>query len=218
MNLFIVDCKNKHLIDNVFLDPRKNILLIYGKKDSSFFKVCSNIHFVSSLSDCKKYFKFANKVILVDKISFIDPLGIKKINTIPKGSFYASSFSNDDEIYMMQVMGILPEILNGRWHDNYINENKLSELDLEEDLIENFIFEKDKSKFNFVKYKTQTSRDILISSKIKKLSNSINSKQNISELIDKFHKEDDLFLSSKVWYYKKDLNGYSDRLYKTYKH
>ena len=133
---------------------------------------------------------------------------------MPKGSFFASHLSGSDELYMMQVMGFVPEILNGKWHDNYIDKSNLENTDLKEDFIEKYIFEKNKSIFDFNKYIVKNERDVLITTSKNKFCKELKSKKNISDLIKGFSSKENIFLYPKIWYLSEDINNSCERLYK----
>ena len=80
MNLFIIHHENTHLCDKINLDSSKNKLVVHGPKNYDFFKVCKNISFVENISDIYKYVNLSKRIVVIDKIQFIDPIGIKKIN------------------------------------------------------------------------------------------------------------------------------------------
>lgn len=214
MNLFIIHHENTHLCDKINLDSSKNKLVVHGPKNYDFLKVCKNISFVENISDISKYINLSKRIVVIDKIQFIDPIGIKKINYMPKGSFFASHLSGSDELYMMQVMGFVPEILNGKWHDNYIDKSNLENTDLKEDFIEKYIFEKDKSIFDFNKYIVKNERDVLITTSKNKFFKELKSKKNISDLIKSFSLKENIFLYPKIWYLSEDINNSCERLYK----
>jgi hypothetical protein len=215
MNLFIVHHENTHLCENVQLDCSKNKLVVIGERNLNFFKVCKNVSFVNHISKSIRYIGLAKRIALIDKTDFIDPIGISNINYMPKGSFFASNLSGPEELYMMQVMGFLPEILNGKWHDNYIDNSNLDQTDLKEDFIEKYIFEKDKSIFDFNKFKIKTTREILITTRKSSFIKHLKKENNISNVIKNFNENENIYLNPKIWYLKKDINNYCERLYKS---
>lgn len=218
MFVFIVHSDNTHLIGNVSLDEHKNKLIVIGEKNKDYFKVCKNINFFSNIFESKKSINFPKKIILIDKIDYVDPKGIEQIKFLPEGSFFGSSFNGSDELYIMQVMGNVPDILNGKWHDNYINQSNLSKTDLNENLIEKFIFEKNHSLFDFNKYKTLSTRKIFITDSFLSFKKTLEKKSTIESVINQLSNFTNPFLTSKVWYLEKDTDNYSERLYKSSQH
>ena len=91
-----------------------------------------------------------NKIVIINNISYLDLGGVKKLLNLPPGSFFGASLTGALELYMLQVMGVIPEFINGRWHDNYIFESKLSETDLKFDCLETYIFNKNNFFFNSI--------------------------------------------------------------------
>lgn len=215
MTVFIVHSDNTHLIGNITLDEHKNKLIVIGEKNKDYFKVCKNINFFSNIFESKKSINFPKKIILIDTIDYIDPKGIEQIKFLPKGSFFGSSFNGSDELYIMQVMGIVPDILNGNWHDNYIDQSYLSKTDLHENLIERFIFEKNSSIFDFNKYKTLSKRKILVTDSVFTFKKSLEKKSTFESVINQISNLTSPFLTSKIWYLEKDTDNYSERLYKS---
>jgi hypothetical protein len=216
MNLIICDSKNIHLINKIKIDGKKNKLIIVGDRNKNFYLICKNIKFVSCVTDILKLKSKYHKYIFIDKIQYLDPEFINKIKYLSPGSFYASNFFGDDELYIMQVMGFLPDILTGNWHNEYINRCNLSKTDLKFDFLEKYIFTKNKEIFNFNKYHTLNPRNILITNKINKVKNCINGTKNISDFIDKYHSEEKIYLLGNIWSLNdnEDQEEYVNRLYK----
>lgn len=218
MFVFLVHSENTHLIDNITLNEHKNKLVVIGQKNTDYYKICKNIKFFENIFESRKIINLAKKIILIDKIDYVDPKGIANIKFLPKGSFFGSSFNGSDELYIMQVMGNLPDILNGKWHDNYIDQCNLTQTDLYENLIEKFIFEKNYSSFDFNKYKTLSSRKILITDSVKAFKRSLKRNSTFETVINEISTVKKPFLTSKVWYLEKDTESYSERLYKSSQH
>lgn len=213
MSLYIVNSSNTHLIGNVFLDPNKNKLVIVGEKNKNFYQICKNVSFVKNIKDSKKFISLFHKVMLIDQISYIDPNGIRNINSFPDGSFFCSNLCGSDELYMMQVMGHLPEYLNGTWNDNYIENCDLDKTDLADDFIEKYSFNKDKNKFYYNKFMTNKFHSVLITTEKNKLYKSISS-NSFKDILKHFSKS--IFISSKIWYCNIESEIINERLYKSH--
>jgi len=213
MHLVICHSKNLHIINKVSLDKNKYKLLIFGHKNSEYYKVCKNVSFVNEVSRINKYLNNASYITIIDHISYLDPKCFYKKH---RGSFFASNLCGDDELYLMQVMGFAPDELTGTWHDEYINHSNLSNSDIKYEFLERFLYEKDKTKFFFNKYCSVQSRDILFTNSTSKLRHSIKKSKTIKDLILNFKNKFDPFLFSKFWYlsYSEENDDYSNRLYK----
>lgn len=216
MNLIICDSENTHLINKIKIDDKKNKLIIVGKRNKNFYSVCKNIKFISCIAEILKFNFNYRRYIFINKIQYMDPELINKIKYLSPGSFYASNFFGDDELYVMQVMGYLPDILTGHWHNEYINKSNLSKTDLKYDFLEKYIFTKNKSIFNFNKYHTLYPRDILVTSKINKVKKCISGTKNISDFIKKYNSEEKVYLLGNTWFLndKENQEEYVNRLYK----
>jgi len=217
MHLVICDSKNLHFINKIKLDKNKYKLLIFGCRNSEYYKVCKNVSFINEVSKIKKFLNKVSYVTIIDHIAFLDPKCFFKKH---RGSFFASNLFGDDELYLMQVMGFAPDELNGVWHDEYINHSNLSNSNIKYEFLERFLYEKDKTKFFFNKYKSIQSRDILFTNSTSKLRNSIKKSKTIRDIILNFKNEFNPFLSSEFWYlnYSEENHDYSNRLYKYFKH
>lgn len=214
MNLIICDSKNTHIINKLSFDNIHFKLVIVGEKNLEYKSVCKNVKFIDHLHEIEinKYKKY----IFLDETQYIDPEIFEKINNLSHGSFFASNFFGDDELYMMQVMGHLPEILTGHWHNEYINRSNLSKTDLKYDFLEKYLFTKNKNIFYFNKYKSLSTRNILITDKINKIKKCILGTKTINEFVKKFSKKENIYLSGNIWYLDdtEDQYQYVKRLYK----
>lgn len=217
MHLVICDSKNLHLINHFKLNPEKFRLLIFGPRKSEYYQVCKNIRFIKNTNEICKNLNSAKTVTILEHISFLDP---KCLYQIHDGSFFGSNIFGDDELYIMQVMGFAPDELNGTWHDEYINFSNLSQSDIRYEFLERFLYEKDKNKFNFNKYKTIQLRKVLITNSTNKLKHAVKNTKTLLDVIQNFKNKFDPFISSKFWYldYSEENDDISNRLYKHFKH
>lgn len=156
--------------------------------------------------------KKIKSILILDDIDYLNEDSIDIFMKSNLKSLSGCNFYGNEEIYLSQVMGLLPDILFEDWHDNYIDKNHLGSSDLPEDLIENFIYSR---KINFNKYRSSTFKSVCFTKnnifsktknfKIKTI------KDLISTLIDK-----NTYIKSGCWYIEKDKTSERiiSRLYK----
>ncbi len=217
MHLVICHSKNTHIINKVFLDENKYKLLIFGQKNSEYYKVCKNINFIYNKNKINKYLNNANFVTLIDHVSYVDPKCLKFERL---GSFFSANLFGDDELYLMQVMGFAPDELNGTWHDEYINSSNLSSSNIRYEFLERYLYEKNKNIFNFNKYRSVQTRSILITNSTTKLRHCLRKSKNITEIINNFKIKYDPYISANFWYlnHSEENDEISYRLYRSKKH
>lgn len=217
MHLVISNSKNLHLLNHLRLNPVKFKLIIFGERNSEYYKICKNIRFIKNTKEIIKNLDNVKIVSIIEHISYLDP---KCLYLKHDGSFFGSDIFGDDELYVMQVMGFAPDELNGTWHDEYINFSNLSQSDIKYEFLERFLHEKDKSKFYFNKYKSIQKRKVLVTNSTNKLRQAIKNSKTLFDVIQNFKNKFDPFLNSKIWYldYSEENENISNRLYKYFKH
>ena len=102
-------------------------------------------------------------ILILDHITYLSPESFNIFKKLKPDVYTGADIKGDDELYMSQVMGLIPDILFSEWHDNYIDKNNLSLTDLPEDFIEVFIskYHNHKEQFNFNKYRTFKYKSVL---------------------------------------------------------
>lgn len=158
--------------------------------------------------------KNIKSILILDKITYLHPESINIFKKLKPDIYTGADIKGDDEIYICQVMGLIPDILFSEWNDNYIDKNNLSMSDLPEDLLEVFIykFEKHKEQFNFNKYRTFKQKSVVYTKtnifkyiKTNKLS-------TVKELLESIKVKK--YIKSGCWYIKDENKNIIKRLYK----
>jgi hypothetical protein len=100
--------------------------------------------------------KNIKSILVLDCINYLHPNSFNIFKKLNSGFYSGADIKGDDELYISQVMGLIPDILFSEWHDNYIDKNNLSLSDLPEDLLEVYIsrYKNHNQEFNFNKYRT----------------------------------------------------------------
>jgi hypothetical protein len=60
--------------------------------------------------------------------------------------------NGNNELYIAQVMGFIPDIVTKNWSDNYIDEADLNQTELEEELIFNLQFQLEQDNYRFLDF------------------------------------------------------------------
>lgn len=153
-------------------------------------------------------------ILILDRISYLHPDSFNIFKRLKTGLYSGADMKGDDELYISQVMGLIPDILFFEWNDNYIDKNNLSLSDLPEDFLEIFIsrYKHHSKEFNFNQYRT------------KKYKSVVYSKTNIFKFIrtNKIHTVKELlvnintykYIKSGCWYTNDENENIIKRLYK----
>lgn len=190
-------------------------LIVIGEKNKKWFSVCKNISFMTLdhfLREWRK--KYIKSILVLDKITYLHPNSYNIFKKLHSNTYTGANIKGDDELYISQVMGLIPDILFFEWHDNYIDKNNLSLSDLPEDLLEVYIsrYNNHNEEFNFNQYKTlkyksvvYTKMDIFKYIKTNKLS-------TVKELIENININK--YIKSGCWYTNDENENIIQRLYK----
>jgi hypothetical protein len=140
-----------------FVDYQKCEIIIFNENKVKGIRSNNKIHFLSF----KKFKSFLNQIKPTDKLLFID----NAVGFIMNGSI-SNIFSKhrlsqisigchtngNNELYVSQVMGFIPDIVTKNWSDNYIDEADLNQTELEEELIYNLQFQLEQENYNFLDF------------------------------------------------------------------
>jgi len=166
MNVVLCHRNNLDVMNKLVAKNYK--LIVIGDRDKNFYHINKNVSFLNIEQFIKKYKKQNFSLLILDEIDYIHPnslITFKKSN--PKYKYLGCNFYGNQEIYLSQVMGLIPEVMFDEWHDNYLEKNLLSKSDLPEDLIEVFIskYKSNPEKFDFNKFFISKYRSVYYSSK-----------------------------------------------------
>jgi hypothetical protein len=199
LNLIISSSYNYLALSRLKINRQR--LIIIGEKNKKFFNITKNVKFMS-LDIFLKTYKNKNikSILLLDDLDYLNE---DSINIFMKGkckTLSGCNFYGNEEIYLSQVMGVLPDVLFEDWHDNYIDKNHLGTSDLPEDLIENYMYSKS---INFNKFRSSTFKSVYFTT------NNIFSKirnkkiKTIKDLIITLI-DNKTYIKSGCWYIEKD--------------
>ena len=158
--------------------------------------------------------KYIRSILILDRITYLHPNSLNIFKKLNSDIYSGADIKGDDELYISQVMGLIPDILFYEWHDNYIDKNNLSLTDLPEDFLEIYIsrYKKHNEEFNFNQYRTSkckaviyTKSDIFKYVKTNKLS-------TVKELIENI--KTNKYIKSGCWYTNDENENIIQRLYK----
>jgi hypothetical protein len=188
---------------------------VIGEKDKKWFSVCKNISFMTLDHFLRVYRKKIIKSILIlDHISYLHPDSFNIFKKLKPNIYTGADIKGDDELYISQVMGLIPDILFSEWHDNYIDKNNLSFSDLPDDLLEVYIsrYKKHNHEFNFNQYRTlkyksvvYTKNDIFKYIKTNKI-------YTVKDLLINLNVKK--YIKSGCWYTNDENKNIIERLYK----
>jgi len=163
MNYIVIEHKSventQNILDLVDYEKTEIILLNDKKVRGIKTKLKSHTLNIENLCSFVKLLKPTDKILFIDNnVGFILP---KSINGIflkhRKNQISIACQSNgNNELYIAQVMGFIPDIVTKNWSDDYIDIADLNHTELEEELITNinFLLESNILEFlNFNQYK-----------------------------------------------------------------
>lgn len=160
MNYIVIEHKSVESTQKFldFIDFNKAELIFLNDKKVRGIKTNLKTHTLNIEKICS----FLKLLKPTDKILFIDNV----VGFILSGSIYNifSKHSNDqvslachtngnNELYIAQVMGFIPDIVTKHWSDNYIDEADLNYTELENELITQMKFLKDSNIIDFLNFK-----------------------------------------------------------------
>jgi hypothetical protein len=140
-----------------FVDYQKCEIIIFNENKVRGIRSSNKIHFLSF----KKFNAFLKQIKPTDKLLFID----NAVGFIMNGSI-SNIFSKhrinqisigchtngNNELYISQVMGFIPDIVTKNWSDSYIDEADLNHTELEEELIYNLQFQLEQDNYRFLDF------------------------------------------------------------------
>ena len=159
MNYIVIEHKSVESTQKFldFIDFDKAELILLNDKKVRGIKTNLKTHTLNIEKICS----FLKLLKPTDKILFIDNV----VGFILPGSIYNifSKHSNDqvslachtngnNELYIAQVMGFIPDIVTKHWSDNYIDEADLNHTELENELITQMKFLKDSNIIDFLNF------------------------------------------------------------------
>ncbi len=162
MNYIIIEHKSVENTQKILdlLDYKNAEIILLNDKKVRGIKTNSKTHTLNIEKICS----FIKLLTPTDKILFIDnsvgvilPGSIKNIFSKHKNNqvSIACHTNGNNELYIAQVMGFIPDIVTKNWSDNYIDEADLNHTELEDELITqiNFFAESKNDFLNFNKYR-----------------------------------------------------------------
>lgn len=158
--------------------------------------------------------KYVKSILILDKITYLHPDSLNIFKKLKSGFFTGADIRGDDELYISQVMGLIPDVLFFEWHDNYIDKNNLSLSDLPEDLLEVYIsrYQQHNHQFNFNKYRTFKFKSVIYTKENLFKYIKTNKFFTIKELIS--HINVSKYIKSGCWYTNDENKNIIQRLYK----
>jgi hypothetical protein len=140
-----------------FVDYEKCEIVIFNENKVRGIRSSNKIHFLSF----KKFNTFLKQIKPTDKLLLID----NAVGFIMKDSIYniflkhrfkqisiGCHTNGNNELYIAQVMGFIPDIVTKNWSDNYIDEADLNQTELEEELIFNLQFQLEQDNYRFLDF------------------------------------------------------------------
>ena len=159
MNYIVIEHKSVENTQNILdlVDYEKTEIILLNDKKVRGIKTKLKSHTLSIEKICSfvKLLKPTDKILFIDStVGFILP---KSINSIflkhRKNQISIACQSNgNNELYIAQVMGFIPDIVTKNWSDNYIDEADLNQTELEDELITNINFLYDSNVFQFLNF------------------------------------------------------------------
>jgi hypothetical protein len=159
MNYIFIEHENIKSTNKLisFIDYQKCVIIIFNKNKVRGIRSNNKIHFLSF----EKFNTFLKQLKPTDKLLFIDnTVGFIMKNSI-SNMFLKHRLSQisigchtngNNELYVSQVMGFIPDIVTKSWSDNYIDEADLNQTQLEEELIYNLQFYIEQDDYNFLDF------------------------------------------------------------------
>jgi hypothetical protein len=159
MNYIVIEHKSVESTQNILdlIDCKKAeiILLNDNKVRGIKTKLKSHTLNIEKLCSFIKLLKPTDKILFIDvAVGFILPNSIDNIfskHTSNQISL-ACQTNGNNELYIAQVMGFIPDIVTKNWSDNYIDEADLNQTELEDELITNINFLYDSNIFHFLNF------------------------------------------------------------------
>lgn len=156
--------------------------------------------------------KNIKSILFIDEVDYLNEDSLNIFTKNKCKSLSGCNFYGNEEIYLSQVMGVIPDVLFEDWHDNYIDKNHLGTSDLPEDLIENYLYSQD---IHFNKFRSSAFKSVYFTKNniFRRLKNK--KIKTIRELIT-FLIDDKTYIKSGCWYIEKDKSSERivSRLYK----
>jgi hypothetical protein len=159
MNYIVIEHKSVEITQNIldFIDFDKSeiILLNDNKVRGIKTKLKSHTLNIEKLCSFIKLLKPTDKILFIDvAVGFILPNSIDNIFSkhISNQISLACQTNGNNELYIAQVMGFIPDIVTKNWSDNYIEEADLNQTELEDELITNINFLYDSNIFHFLHF------------------------------------------------------------------
>ena len=159
MNYIVIEHKSVENTQNILdlVDYEKTEIIFLNDKKVRGIKTKLKSHTLNIEKICSfvKLLKPTDKILFIDStVGFILP---KSINSIflkhRKNQISIACQSNgNNELYIAQVMGFIPDIVTKNWSDNYIDEADLNHTELEEELITNINFLLESNIFEFLNF------------------------------------------------------------------
>ena len=104
-------------------------LIVIGEKNKKWFSVYKNISFMTLDHFLRNYrYKKIKSILLLDQITYLNSDSYNIFKKLNSGFYTGADIKGDDELYISQVMGLIPDILFVEWHDHYIDKNNLTEI------------------------------------------------------------------------------------------
>ncbi len=159
MNYIFIEYDNFKNIQRIInlIDCKRCEIVILKNRQIRFMKSSYKVHYLelSKIKSFLKTIKPTDKLLFLDNtVGFIMPKSIDKIfaKHDQKQISLACQTNGNNELYISQVMGFIPDIVTKNWSDNYIDEADLNTTELETELINNIIFELENGNLNFLNF------------------------------------------------------------------
>ena len=159
MNYIVIEHKSVENTQNILdlIDCKKSEIILLNDKKVRGIKTKLKSHTlnIGKLCSFLKLIKPTEKILFIDNtVSFILPNSIKNIFSkhVSNQISLACQTNGNNELYIAQVMGFIPDIVTKNWSDNYINEADLNHTELEDEIITNINFLYDSNVFQFLNF------------------------------------------------------------------
>lgn len=158
--------------------------------------------------------RYIKSILILDNITYLHPDSFNIFKKQKSGVFTGADIKGDDELYISQVMGLIPDVLFFDWHDNYIDKNNLSLSDLPEDLLEVYIsrYKNHNDEFNFNQYRTLKYKSVVYTKENIFKYIKTNKLSTVKELINSINVNK--YIKSGCWYTNDENENIIRRLYK----
>jgi len=159
MNYIVIEHKSventQNILDLIDCKKAEIILLNDNKVRGIKTKLKSHTLNIEKLCSFIKLLKPTDKILFIDvAVGFILPNSIDNIFSKHSSNqiSLACQTNGNNELYIAQVMGFIPDIVTKNWSDNYIDEADLNQTELEDELITNINFLYDSNIFHFLNF------------------------------------------------------------------